>query len=336
MTWRDRVSQNLIQVAMAYRGHQVAVPILPPLYVIEPTNVCNYQCIMCPNKHYRQEQKGYMEWDLYTSIVDQIADVAKAVLLYWVGEPLLHPRLPEMIRYLKQHSRANTILSTNASILTDTKSAELIESGLDEIIIALDADSRQTYERIHVMGDWDQVLGNVEHFFEILRERERPKPIMQMIRMRVNKEEVEAFVRRWSKYPCEPLVTWLDTWANQFPQMATWSDYLCPNAFQPRQACAEIWFKMVVNWRGQVVICCHDWSWQNVVGDLNRQSVETIWNSDTLCRLRWLHREKEYDRVPICEMCLEWSVEEEQYEFFDLVPDERRQLGISYSRKSRS
>lgn len=336
MIGEDPASQNLVRVVMAYRGYHIPEPILPPLYVIEPTNVCNYRCIMCPNRYYPLEEKGCMEWSLYTSIINQIADVARSVLLHWVGESLLHPHLVDMIGYLKQCSRANIILSTNASVLTEARAVELIDSGLDELIIALDADSSQTYESIRVLGKWVQVVRNVESFFDILGRRQQPKVILQMIRMQANDKEAESFVERWSKYPCEPLVTWLDTWANQFPEMATWSDYLCPNRLQPRQACAEIWFKMVVNWRGQVVICCHDWSWQNVMGDLNEQSVEEIWNGETLGWLRQLHREGEYDRISICKSCFEWSMEEEQYEFFALSSAERQQLNVPYTRRHRS
>lgn len=71
----------------------------PTVFYIEPTNDCNLSCIMCPRKKSRKEV-GYMSFDLFRHVVDQLADRNIAQLsLHLTGEPLLHPRIVAMVRY---------------------------------------------------------------------------------------------------------------------------------------------------------------------------------------------------------------------------------------------
>lgn len=306
-------SRNLERLVAAYSGI-ASDPIMPAIYVIEPTNDCNVDCIMCPNRYYRS--KGYMDFGLFRRIVDQIADSAGAVMLYFVGEPLLHRQLVDMIEYCRCNSEARLILSTNATILDEALSQALIASGLDDLILCIDGNTAQTYSRIRRRADFETVVRNAVRFLELKKGLPKPTCIVQLIRMHLNRAEIEAFRNRWSQYECEVLVTWLDTWANQFPGLCLLTDSLCPNRSKPRVACADLWFKMIVNWRGEVVICCHDWTPKIVLGDLNRETVREVWNGDAIRNPRRIHLIGQFERVDFCKECFEWSTLSEELEFF--------------------
>ena len=65
------------------------------------------------------------------------------------GEPLLHPELPKMVKYAKDKKAAHKInFYTNGILLSETKSLELINSGLDTIHISIDAFSKGTYKKL--------------------------------------------------------------------------------------------------------------------------------------------------------------------------------------------
>ena len=86
----------------SYESASRSSPTFPDRVYVESTNVCNLDCIMCPTGlHIDTRPKGFMEWDLYTSIIDEIAPWAEAVVLHSWGEPLLHKRIIDMIRYAK-------------------------------------------------------------------------------------------------------------------------------------------------------------------------------------------------------------------------------------------
>jgi MoaA/NifB/PqqE/SkfB family radical SAM enzyme len=77
-----------------------AVTERPPVCLyLEVTNQCNLLCTTCPRTYEELEPPADMSWALFTSIVDQVPDLARAVL-QGVGEPMLVKDLPRMVRYL--------------------------------------------------------------------------------------------------------------------------------------------------------------------------------------------------------------------------------------------
>ena len=70
------------------------VPQLPVRLWIESTSRCNLKCGYCPNKDVVKEDHGFMDFGLFTSIIDQVSDHAYDVNLFHRGEPLMHPTAP--------------------------------------------------------------------------------------------------------------------------------------------------------------------------------------------------------------------------------------------------
>src|SRR5271154_1340908 len=109
----------------------------PPLCVyLEVTNRCNLLCETCPRTFEALEPPADMSWELFTSIVDQVPDVAR-VVLHGVGEPMLVKALPRMIRHLKDRG-VYVLFNTNGTLLQAKKFPALIECGLDELRVSLD------------------------------------------------------------------------------------------------------------------------------------------------------------------------------------------------------
>ena len=84
--------------AVQSRATEATAP--PVCLYLEVTNRCNLLCETCPRTFEALEPPADMSWELFTSIVDQVPDVAR-VVLHGVGEPMLVKSLPRMIRYLK-------------------------------------------------------------------------------------------------------------------------------------------------------------------------------------------------------------------------------------------
>ena len=75
-------------------GERTEVAQRPPVCLyLEVTNRCNLLCTTCPRTYEELEPPADMSWDLFTSIVDQAPDLARAVL-HGVGEPMLVANLP--------------------------------------------------------------------------------------------------------------------------------------------------------------------------------------------------------------------------------------------------
>ena len=125
LTSPKRLRRRLRQesnMALKYGSYELdleTAPTFPDRVYIESTNVCNLDCIMCPTGlHIDTRPKGYIDWDFYKEIVDEIAPFAHTVVLHSWGEPLLHKRIIDMIRYAKERGLW-VETSTNATRLDE-------------------------------------------------------------------------------------------------------------------------------------------------------------------------------------------------------------------------
>ena len=143
--------------------NRTAVPVKKPVCLyLETTNRCNLLCTTCPRTYEELEPPADMSWELFTSIVDQIPDLARCVL-HGVGEPMLVPDLDRMVRYLKDRG-TYVLFNTNGTVLTEKNGRALIAAGLDELRVSLDASTAASYRAIRGKDYFDRVLRNVRAF----------------------------------------------------------------------------------------------------------------------------------------------------------------------------
>ena len=113
---------------------------------LEVTNRCNLLCTTCPRTYAELEPPADMSWALFTRIVDQVPDLARAVL-HGVGEPMLVKALPQMVRYLKDRG-VYVLFNTNGTVLSEKNGRALIAAGLDELRVSLDASTPESYIKV--------------------------------------------------------------------------------------------------------------------------------------------------------------------------------------------
>src|SRR3954467_6968273 len=140
----------------------------PVCLYLETTNRCNLLCTTCPRTFEALEPPGDMSWELFTDIVDQFPNIAR-VVLHGVGEPLMTRALPRMIRYLKDRG-TYVLFNTNGTLLSAKKGRELIDSGLDELRVSLDAAEPKAFALVRGRDMFDRIVRNVRAFRAIQRE----------------------------------------------------------------------------------------------------------------------------------------------------------------------
>src|SRR5262249_54394454 len=136
-----------------------------------------------------------MNWELFQSIVDQVPDLVRAVL-HGVGEPMLVANLPKMVRYLKDRG-VYVLFNTNGTVLSERNGGALIEAGLDELRVSLDASNRESFKAIRGRDYFGRIIRNVRAFRQ-LQEREghaRPLVSVWLTGLKETVEELPAFVK---------------------------------------------------------------------------------------------------------------------------------------------
>src|SRR5207302_4841188 len=139
----------------------------PVCLYLETTNRCNLLCTTCPRTYEELEPPADMSWELFTSIVDQIPHLQRAVL-HGVGEPMLVKSLPRMVRYLKDRG-TYVLFNTNGTLLTERKGRELIAAGLDELRVSLDAAEPETFRAVRGKDMFGRIVRNVRAFTGLQR-----------------------------------------------------------------------------------------------------------------------------------------------------------------------
>ena len=140
----------------------------PVCLYLETTNRCNLLCTTCPRTFEALEPPADMRWDLFTRIVDQFPRIAR-VVLHGVGEPMMVRNLPRMIRYLKDRG-VYVLFNTNGTLLTARKGRMLIDAGLDELRISLDAAEPDAFLQVRGRPMFGRIVRNVQAFRALQRE----------------------------------------------------------------------------------------------------------------------------------------------------------------------
>src|SRR5246127_305119 len=137
----------------------------PVCLYLETTNRCNLLCQTCPRTFEDLEPPADMSWGLFTSIVDQFPKIAR-VVLHGVGEPMMVRALPRMIRYLKARD-VYVLFNTNGTLLTQRAGRELIDAGLDELRVSLDAADARSFQQVRGKNFFDRIVRNVLEFCQL-------------------------------------------------------------------------------------------------------------------------------------------------------------------------
>ena len=168
----------------------------PPVCLyLETTNRCNLLCETCPRTFETLEPPQDMTWELFTKIVDQFPSIAR-VVLHGVGEPMLVKDLPRMIRYLKDRG-IYVLFNTNGTLLNPKKFQELIDTGLDELRVSVDAADRKTYLAVRGKDFFDRIVRDVGKFtaFQAKVGSATPKVSIWLTGLKETVQQLPEFVR---------------------------------------------------------------------------------------------------------------------------------------------
>ena len=171
------------------------VPTLPRTLYLETTNRCDSECQTCLRTFNTLEPPKDLTLAEVQRLVEQFP-VLERVVLHGIGEPLLNKQIFAIVAYLK--SRGATVLfNSDAISLTQKRAAQLIDSGLDEYRVSMDAATRETYARIRGVDQFARVIRNVGYLVTLQQRQgcSRPRVSMWFTTLKTNLDELPAFIR---------------------------------------------------------------------------------------------------------------------------------------------
>jgi hypothetical protein len=303
---RDKITRCLLSWAktplffyLYYRNH---LP-LPAVILIENTNCCNAQCVMCPRETLTRKP-GFMEFGLFEKIMTELSSASRkpVVHLHGFGEPLLDPLLPERIKLAKTCGIRQTYIVTNASLLFPETARKIINAGLDTMKISFYGTDEESYHATMRRLDFEVALNNIRGFLRIRKELKKrtPKLILQYLPQEANGAKTEAFQSLWRSV--------LDKKAGDCLNLSHLDNFGGGRAYnivgeRIVSVCFYPWAALSVLCDGRAVTCCMDYNGVQGVGDLNFQSVMEIWNGPVLSAIRKNFGKFDYSGFPTCLRC---------------------------------
>ena len=271
--------------------------------MIEPTNNCNLRCVMCPQAGKMTREKGFMEYDLFKNLIDEVSGSVKSVQLFHSGESFLHPKIFDMIAYTASNN-IYSLINTNGTLLDENKAKAVLDSGLNSISFSFDTFHKDTYESVRVGAQFDKTLKNILDFLKLKAQKKQKSPhtIIEILEMLDTNSHKDTFFHQAKEMGFDEVRIWkFHNWTENDIVNDQHSPYsINQDAYYP---CEYPFFLMAVYWDGTVVPCCLDYNKGYPLGNVNDTSLMTIWNNRQLIKLRSTMWSKETPKTMLCKDC---------------------------------
>ncbi len=239
-------------------------------------------------------------------LVERLGELAafddRLVVFGGDGDPLAHPRLPQLLNAARDAGVCGLAVRTPLVDLPESAEAALFGASVDVLEVLLDAHSRETYARVHGRDAFEQVRANIERIETLRRRTNRPRPIVvcSMIRCAATLPELEAFYDYWI-----PKTGWAVIHGHSTFDGRVAADSLQRLMAPLREPCRRLWSRMVLRADGSASACDQSRCAGLVVGDWRTSSLGEIWSGLSLNQLRVAHGLNQAPEV--CLKCSEWG-----------------------------
>ncbi len=222
-------------------------------------------------QHYFHPQREPLSMDTAGAIFAELAaEPDTAIMLGGIGDALVHPRWPDMVRAAREAGVWGVGVETDLHVEPDTLRA-LVELPLDAIVVRLNADEPQTYARLMGADMHTRVLDNIQWLLNH-RTRGLPWVVPHMIKTTDNVAEMEGFVDRWTQFCGHAVVAGPPQGAGVMPDVAV-MDMAPPR----RVACRQLSHRMTILSDGRAALCDQDWAGEHALGRVGDEALSALW-----------------------------------------------------------
>ncbi len=292
---------------------------MPNVITLWASGGCNFRCKYCVQSSTMEVKKEeefpvnkMMSWETFLRAMEQIQEFGKtlpAVVFCGIGEPLLNPRLADMIAYIKQNKISENVeLVTNASLLTEEYSLKLIESGLDLMSVSIQGVTSEQYREIcGIDCPIEQIVKQLKFFAE--NKKKCHLHIKTVDAALKSREEYQQFADLFGDIADSIFVD------HVFPlfKNVDYSTLIQEEVdqytgerlkLQENFPCALLFEALYIEPEGNVVPCCTS-PVPVRFGSIYETTLKEIWNSEKRKKLLMNHLEGKRREYHACEKCVQ-------------------------------
>jgi len=241
---------------------------------IEPTSACNLRCLICsriPDKRFTKR----MSMELYRLILKQLSAskycVASTVLRFFLsGEPTLHPKLATMVSLASASGFWKTLIHTNGTLLTGELMEELIAARLLNLSISFDGATKEQYELVRCGACFEETLINARMAISHAQGTNTKVTIQSIVPNGESIEERRAGIKKLFPKAKSLYIRHPHNWnvkdsVGAASNKAYGAVCMFPSWFFP------------IYCNGDVPICCADLNGDQVIANIQDETIDTIW-----------------------------------------------------------
>ncbi len=291
------------------------LPLNTPYVVhIDVASACNFKCKFCFHSLGKEtlDELGFspsiMNLELFKLTVDKIkAFPSKLFRLCLIrhGEALLNKDLPDMINYAKMSGVASKInISTNGSLLTPEINKRLIESGLDEMLVSVEALSSEKYKEICGTDiDFDSMVSNIKNYY---KNKNDSTLYVKIVDCALNNGDEEKFHDIFDNICDKASIEYITPCFSGVDYSTIKENYdtnIMGDEFVNVTVCPQPFFQMHIFPNGNISICNADYNEKLVFGNVQHDSLVDVWNGNELNRFRIMQLKGERKNHSYCHFC---------------------------------
>jgi len=221
--------------------------------------------------------------------IDSVVDNLFLVQLYNWGEPLLNRDLFDFIDYAHRKS-IFTMASSNMNFLRETMAEQVVTSGLDYFIAAIDGFSERSYVKYRRGGNFNKAIENLERVLDVRRKMRVSHPFVewQYVVFRHNEHEIDE-AQRFAKDIGVDYFHIIPGYVEDHEWITTIPEYQV-NLGLPESVthCARPWTHFNVRVDGGVASCCYEFFKEDDFGNIFETDFQKIWNNELFSSAREL------------------------------------------------
>jgi MoaA/NifB/PqqE/SkfB family radical SAM enzyme len=240
----------------------------------------------------------------------------RTISFYSGGEPFLNRQLADYVWRAKEIGFDYVYLSTNGGRAVTPRLGEVLDAGLDSLKFSINAGTREVYQQVHGLDEFDEVMRNLEFCAEHrARTGGLKKLFVSFVETKLNRDTVAALRERVAElvdevvvYPFVVIGTPLDQRlaAERGRPVIDYGDTDKTEEWNEKRLklpCYQLWSYLNVTVEGYLSACCSDYNDDLVVGNLHDSSLVEAWHSEEFQELRTRHLEGQVEGT-LCNGCV--------------------------------
>ena len=279
--------------------------------LIEITNACNLNCLMC-NTKFQTRPEGLMSAEVFERIVTELkANGINNAGLHTVGETFLYKDLATLVNIAKKHD-FRVWMSTNGQYPERMmRLYQKFPKQITDIRISTDGATQETFEKIRIGGSFDKLMESFEilHSLNSGKKQYRIGLTVDSILNMANIFEIRSYFDIFGKYVSSEdinfnIVNSLNSLKDGIDEDSYISQsFPFTHLINSSVPCHMPFTNSYFTYDGQVTLCCRDYNGEITAGDIMDSTLEQVWNGEQAENIRHQHKNPETLKIDACLKC---------------------------------